>query len=478
MKDKLEAAVGRTIGDFCKSGFTKSTDNHCAHFVSHMLGYAFGFTCRQMTGKGSNTATIRVHELFPQCPALSAFGAGVADGIVFVTDASNVDLVKRTMRNVPQKHVGILCDGNVYHYSNTIDEVVRQTPSEFLTRFRGVYGAGAALFWGSFPGSQLPEAAPAGPAPLSTTGPVQWRVVEHSNGNHEYFARVNGEAELFVASRVRYQQRRGLYQNASQQNGAVYRASDYTATHGHAAHLAELIGRNESKNHFNCLNTYDRAAFTFGFFQLAAHTPKDNLVLFFRRALEIPEFAALYPDLKLVDGRLHKVDENGSTDLELEVPRSPGSTELNLRNFMAYLNPDGSEVDDPEIRNAAKLVWLAARSDACRRLQVSVSLGITMNKLRRVYDPWYGLDGKSDTVCFIIADIHHQGRATRTQVRTALGSGNPVAALLKLGKEDYAERCATLADSVNTMRAAGILDTHVFSRASGLFAPRGQPIPF
>src|SRR5262245_55947408 len=35
--------------------------------------------------------------------------------------------------------------------------------------------------------------------------------------------------------------------------------------------------------HHLLVNTYDRARFTFGFYQLAAHTPNDNLILLFRR---------------------------------------------------------------------------------------------------------------------------------------------------------------------------------------------------
>ena len=59
----------------------------------------------------------------------------------------------------------------------------------------------------------------------------------------------------------------------------------------------------ESGNgHHLAINTYDRARFTFGFYQLAAHTPDANLILLFRALVELPQAKSYFPDLFL-EGR-------------------------------------------------------------------------------------------------------------------------------------------------------------------------------
>ncbi len=49
----LNALLGKHIRDVCPLGYSADTDNHCAHFVSHVLGFQFNTTCRTMvTGTG------------------------------------------------------------------------------------------------------------------------------------------------------------------------------------------------------------------------------------------------------------------------------------------------------------------------------------------------------------------------------------------------------------------------------------------
>lgn len=69
-------------------------------------------------------------------------------------------------------------------------------------------------------------------------------------------------------------------------------------------HWASLITPSaycESRYGFEALNTYDRANFTIGFIQFAAHTYNDNFHLFLRRAMvERPEQAKRYfPELSM-----------------------------------------------------------------------------------------------------------------------------------------------------------------------------------
>jgi hypothetical protein len=148
---QLHGYLGKSIGEICQNGYTSVHDNHCAHFVSHVLGYRFGVTC-QMMGKGSGpAATLRVHELFPRCHSVGAWSlrpASLKTCLVFITRASNVSLVNRTMVNVPRKHVGIYLDGAIFHYSNAQQKVVRQLPAQFAQHYPTPDNG---LFFGTLP---------------------------------------------------------------------------------------------------------------------------------------------------------------------------------------------------------------------------------------------------------------------------------------------------------------------------------------
>ena len=242
------------------------------------------------------------------------------------------------------------------------------------------------------------------------------------------------------------------------------------------AGMLGVISAGESSGCFNRLNTYDRAAFTFGFLQLAAHTPNDNLVLLFRRAaVGNPKFQALFPDLKVVDGALHRDLSTHTVSLEKQYPRTGHPSEMNLKDFMTYLNADSTRIDNRELSASARLVHLANSDEAFNRLQVSVAAQITMGKLRNAYSHWYNLNNVSDLICTAITDIHHQGRGTKTEVRNALSSASTVKgkvnALCKVGQAVDAQRCATLKQALAKAEADKHLGISVFDKASGLFKP-------
>src|SRR5262245_6788236 len=95
----LDALLGHEITRICPIGYTNRNDNHCAHFVSHVLEYQFGFTCRGMVNGPGTPATIRVHELFLRCPSVGAWDARPATlnrCLVFITKASNVNTATKT----------------------------------------------------------------------------------------------------------------------------------------------------------------------------------------------------------------------------------------------------------------------------------------------------------------------------------------------------------------------------------------------
>ncbi len=151
----LASVLGKDIADLCPQGFDDSEANHCAHFVSHMGGYQFGFLCNSIAGSSRRGMTVRVQELFPHCPEVGKFEDlpdTEDDVLVFITAPSNVNLARKTIENVPRKHIGILHGGQVFHYSNGEDKVVRQTPDAVRTRFRRTYADQTVdLFFGTLP---------------------------------------------------------------------------------------------------------------------------------------------------------------------------------------------------------------------------------------------------------------------------------------------------------------------------------------
>jgi peptidoglycan hydrolase-like protein with peptidoglycan-binding domain len=75
------------------------------------------------------------------------------------------------MANIPEKHIGIFCDGEVWHYSNSAKKVVRQTPEEYAQHFSG---AGFAVYFGTFPAEAGALLAPLTPTP-DVVGPALHR---------------------------------------------------------------------------------------------------------------------------------------------------------------------------------------------------------------------------------------------------------------------------------------------------------------
>lgn len=57
-------------------------------------------------------------------------------------------VAKKTMINVPKKHIGIYLDNSIWHYSNTQDKVVVQMPDAFAHHYTG---KDIAMFFGTFP---------------------------------------------------------------------------------------------------------------------------------------------------------------------------------------------------------------------------------------------------------------------------------------------------------------------------------------
>ena len=147
----LDGYLGKNIATLCLNGYADHDENHCAHFVSHVLGFRFGYGCGDMRMGPCPSVCIRVHELFSKCPEVGNWSAKsllLMYCLVFITNANNVNLKTKTMENVPRKHVGIYYDGTIWHYSNTRDQVVWQTPEEFSNHYAAPSNS---MFYGTTP---------------------------------------------------------------------------------------------------------------------------------------------------------------------------------------------------------------------------------------------------------------------------------------------------------------------------------------
>ena len=450
---ELEALLGKNINAFCGNRFHDPNGNHSAHFVSHVLGFNFGFNCRDYLDGKEEGANLRVHEIFANCPRVGWWEEADerAELLVFVVRRDAVDLARKKMQNIPQKHIGIYSDGLIYHYNNSRDRVVKQTPADFLKRFQTLYAGDQALFFGTLPSSTVQS--------VKDTGAPASYAFEVRKEGREWYGRLseapeNQEFLLGVELNQPAKKFHGLCFPTATYYGPIYEAEDYGGL-GHWAYLLDVTGYCESRNRFNLVNTYDRAQFSFGFYQLAAHTPRDNLIIFFRGALLDEQFQKLFPDLELRAGRVFRIGEDGAAiDLEEQVYDAKRK-EYTLKHFMSYLNPGRTSIDPQEVVNAARLVWWANESDECARLQVATANEILRKKFAERYVEWYELDGELDIVCAIIADIHHQGRGTKKQVLDALSEEDVESALLAIGKKEHAARIAMLRERLEQWRDVG-----------------------
>ncbi|PSW10343.1 hypothetical protein C9J01_19235 [Photobacterium rosenbergii] len=452
---RLEDSLGKDISKICDGKFHQRSANHCAHYVSHIVGLDFSYHCKEFKGGNGTPANVRVQEIFAQCPKVGKWSdADLSDEqLIFVTKIDNVDLDNKKMLNVPQKHIGIFAGGFVYHYSNSRNEVVKWPPQVFLKEFDRIYKGKQGLFFGTFPGLDLDlKISPTSESVSRGLGfdldkqGRQWFASTGSNSSDRFYVGRETKSGNYI----------GLFMKPNEYYGQIYRAQDYSDRYDHWAQLMELTGYCESKNYFNVINTYDSAKFTFGFYQLAAHTANDNLILLFRALAKLPRCSEYFPELVIHNGHLHRADENGGmTDLEVESQTGPGGRRQ-LQRFMDYLNAKRREHDMQEVLQSARIIhWTNEHPELCA-LQVEVAFDILQSKMEKRYARWYDLDGQPDIICALIADIHHQGRATKNKVKAALRSANPKEALITINST-YAGRIADLRTKLQEMEDNGQL---------------------
>jgi hypothetical protein len=293
-------------------------------------------------------------------------------------------------------------------------------------------------------------------APLVTAVPTGEVTVRIEKDGKRQYASVNDEPRFFLGNDVPYLSLRGLM-NSANPPGPRYAAEDFEAAHADWAWYLQPTITCESNRSFTCLNTYDRAAVTFGHGQFAAHTADDNFVVLFRQALALAPAAAYFPDLTVKGGRIQLITESGALQ--------PLENAKDTKGLMNYFNSSPDSVDRDESERCARLVHWCSSDPAFRHLQVSFFVNQQRNKLN-VHARKLPLEGLTDKLCITVLDILHQGRGTYVQITAALGKADPFDALLALGAANYKERVATLRQEIQKLEVRGIVGKKVFSKAA------------
>lgn len=245
----------------------------------------------------------------------------------------------------------------------------------------------------------------------------------------------------------------------------TYKTADYAAAFGQWAHFIEPTLTAEGGGRFATLNTYDRAAFTFGAPQLAAHTPGENFVVYLKGLLGLADADKHFPELSLrrnAAGRttIHRATGGGFEDLEqvVLVERPNGRRERQLALLMAYLNPSPTSIDAAELSASARLMnWLRTDPKA-KELQISVFIGHAQARFKQAKTELDGFTGDDWRVALWIMDIMHQGRGSFREMAGALASGDPEGGLRRLGWPKYKTRIRTVEAAVARLAASGVMN--------------------
>ncbi len=158
-KLSLNSFLGKSMAEICPSGYADTSNNHCAHFVGHVLDITAGLTCHGMTSgkkRKGEAASLRVQEIFAACPSVAEYDQTMVGkrGLMFVSAPSSFVTTggKTTIRNVPKKHIGVFLNGTIWHYSNSRNKVITQTPAQFIKHYSSQTNA---LWFGTLPSGAI-----------------------------------------------------------------------------------------------------------------------------------------------------------------------------------------------------------------------------------------------------------------------------------------------------------------------------------
>ncbi len=286
--------------------------------------------------------------------------------------------------------------------------------------------------------------------------PVRYRVVpegEPQDQGTEYSViDIDTGVKSYAGKVLKYGSRRGLSRASNQLKYDRFQEENSIGAWAHFMWPSVVA---ESNGRYISINAWDRAHFTWGFYQLAAHTPKDNLILLMRELVQLPSAARFFPDLTVVGGKLAKQTDAGPVTLETEYEVQVGDEkEMQLVDFMAYLNPSSFRMDEREVVTAAKFAAWANEDGAMRAATVRVSVEIMKRKIKARAST-FGLIGKRPELAIWISDMFHQGRGSTQQAKNALALPTFAQQLEGLSAIDvtgkHANRLASVRTSVQVL---------------------------
>lgn len=285
-----------------------------------------------------------------------------------------------------------------------------------------------------------------------------------ANGRTVHYATLNGspQPKFVIGYRTMYDGNVGLY-NTQVLPGLVYDPARYAGDYGFWAYFIQPTAQAESKGSYLCLNTYDRAKFTYSFMQYAAHVPNGDFVKFFKKLLMLPAANNYFPKLILKDSRIFYKNANGTLS-QLE---SDASTQA----LMDYLNPTLADVENQELICAARMIHWASNDPEHQKTQVELAIQHFKNNMLE-YNKRFNLDGVPAHVCQLICDIRHQGRGSNDRIANALNTGanynRAFTNLCSIGAANYSQRITTVKNTINALLAQGIFNKK-YDSASNTF---------
>lgn len=262
--------------------------------------------------------------------------------------------------------------------------------------------------------------------------------------------RINtSEPKFIIGYKTSYDGNFGLF-NTTVSTGQVYIPEDYIAKYGFWAYFIYPTAMAESSGSFKCLNTYDRAQFTFSFMQYAAHVPNGDFVKFFKKLLQLPNASDYFPKLVLSNNHIFYKSSNGTLSiLENDSTSQP---------LMNYLNPALNDVENQELICAARFVHWASNDAKHREIQVETAINMYKENMK-AYHKRYGLHNAPANVCQMVCDIRHQGRAKSDRIALALNTnGNYDKAfsnLCTIGNTNYQTRINTVRNNIKKLTNLG-----------------------
>jgi hypothetical protein len=146
----LETYLGQSVKDFCgKYGDVGDSENHCAHFVSHVLQLRIpgAALCSNVAGSGYSYEErrkgfcIRVDQVFNSCKNRAYWNdKALPSQVCFMvaTIESNVGSKDPlTIGAMSKKHIGFYRAGWVYNYGNKNDKVRKASVADFKLHYGG-----------------------------------------------------------------------------------------------------------------------------------------------------------------------------------------------------------------------------------------------------------------------------------------------------------------------------------------------------